>query len=92
MIAPKGVANMRDRTTTSVLSHVKAEREMQVERWAGAHDAMLSDYEWDALIEEYLHKPGASRYIRLVQVAALAIAAAERQPSLGDALPLEDES
>ena len=77
---------MRDRTTTSVLSHVEAA--------VGLAPTMRcnSDYEWDALIEEYLHKPGASRYIRLVQVAALAIAAAERQPSLGDALPLEDKS
>lgn len=72
------------RPTRSVLSHVEAERSMQVERWGWRGDANRSDAEWNRLIRSYLTKPGASRYVRLVQVAALAVAAAERQRGLGD--------
>ena len=73
------------RTTTSVLAHVQAERAMQEERWGWRHDANHYDDEWDSIISYQLHKPGASRYVRLIQVAALAVAAAERQPDRGDA-------
>jgi hypothetical protein len=72
------------RTTITVLAHVQAERAMQLERWGWHADALLRDDEWNALVTERLTKPGASRYIRLVQVAALAIAAAEREPVVGD--------
>jgi hypothetical protein len=80
-----------DRTTTSVLAHVAAERAMQTERYSWRDDSMLSRRDWDQLIKIYLAKPGASRYIRLVQVAALAVAAAEREPSLGSSIALERE-
>ena len=75
------------RTIRSVLAHVRAERAMQLERWGWRHDAMHTDEEWNVLIMERLRMSGASRYVRLVQVAALAIAAAERQPEMGDRLP-----
>jgi hypothetical protein len=78
-----------DRTTATVLSHVEAERAMQTERYPWRDDALLRDDEWDALLVSYLHSPGASRYVRLVQVAALAVAAAERQPGLGDTIASE---
>ena len=78
------------RTTASVMAHVQAERAMQLERWGWRHDALHGDEEWNALIAGRLSMPGASRYIRLVQAAALAIAAAERQPILGADLPLSD--
>ena len=74
------------RSTRSVLAHIEAERAMQVERWGWRSDAMRSEPEWNRLIRSYLTKPGASRYIRLVQVAALALAAAERQFGLDDAM------
>lgn len=72
------------RSTSSVVAHVEAERSMQVERWGWRGDAMKSDAQWNALITARLLRPGASRYIRLVQVAALAIAAAEREHPTGD--------
>jgi hypothetical protein len=62
---------------------------MQTERYPWRDDALLRDDEWDALLVSYLHSPGASRYVRLVQVAALAVAAAERQPGLGDTIASE---
>lgn len=77
------------RTTSSVLAHVQAERSMQSERYSWRDDALLSDREWDKLITGYLRKPGASRYVRLVQAAALAVAAAERQTELGDTIALD---
>lgn len=80
-----------DRTTASVMAHVQAERAMQTERYSWRDDSMLTDQEWNKLITTYLRKPGASRYIRLVQVAALAVAAAERQHSLGSSIALERE-
>ena len=81
--------NTMSRTTESVLGHVQAERSMQVERYGWRRDANLSDQEWNKLIRERLTKTGSTRYIRLVQVAALAIAAAERQPEMGDKYPEE---
>lgn len=77
------------RTTSSVLAHVQAERAMQTERYSGHHDSLLRDREWDVLITAYLHKPGASRYVRLVQAAALAVAAAEHQSEIGDSIHLD---
>ena len=68
---------MSDRTTTSVLAHIQAERAMQKERYPLDHDRRLADETWDALITARLIRPGP-RYVRLVQVAALAVAAAER--------------
>ncbi len=79
------------RSTQSVLAHVEAERAIQVERWGWRGDALRSDADWNSLIRSYLTKPGASRYVRLVQVAALALAAAERQRGLGDAVIHHDE-
>ena len=64
-------------TTTSVMAHVQTERGLQRERWSNEHDAGHSKNEWDDLIRSRLDLPGASRYVRLIQVAALAIAAAE---------------
>ena len=65
------------RPTQMILGHILTERNMQRERYVPEHDAALSDEEWDGLIQSRLTKPGASRYVRLVQVAALAVAAAE---------------
>lgn len=74
------------RTTSSVFAHVQAEREMQKERWGWRGDATRSDADWNRLIRSYLTQAGASRYVRLVQVAALAVAAAEREMEVGDAI------
>jgi hypothetical protein len=62
---------------------------MQAERYSWRDDALLTRREWDKLIMSYLRKPGASRYVRLVQVAALAVAAAERERSLGSSIRSE---
>lgn len=75
------------RRTASVLAHVEAERSMQIERWGWRNDALHTEEDWNRLIRDRLTKKGASRYVRLVQVAALAIAAAEREPELGDRVP-----
>jgi hypothetical protein len=80
-VDPRKVLMSEPRAMTSVLAHVQAERTMQTERYGWRDDARLRDDEWDALITSYLRKPGATRYVRLVQVAALAIAAAEREPT-----------
>lgn len=72
------------RDTATVLANVQAERAMQIERRGWRSDSLLTDAEWNKLIKSYLVKPGAPRYIRLVQVAALAIAAAEREMKPGD--------
>lgn len=63
--------------TSLVLSHVLTERNIQRER--GLADDLLPE-EWDGLIRAYLAKSHATgrRYVRLVQVAALAVAAAEQ--------------
>lgn len=74
------------RSTASVLAHVQAERAMQEERYSWRSDAQITRSEWDDLIASYLRKPGRSRYVRLVQVAALAVAAAEREAEVGDKL------
>jgi hypothetical protein len=74
---------MAERTTESVLAHVQAERAMQKERYSNHDDALLNKDGWDALIEMRLRQHGESRYVRLIQVAALAVAAAEREPELG---------
>lgn len=66
------------RATSRVLAHVLTERNMQREKYGDAHDARLTGDTWDRLIRERLVEPG-SRYIRLVQVAALAVAAAEQE-------------
>ena len=81
-----------DRTTATVLAHVQAERSMQQERYSWRDDSMLTKAQWDKLLLSYLRKPGASRYIRLIQVAALAVAAAEREPGLGSSILPERES
>lgn len=77
------------RSTQSVMAHVQAERAMQMEQHSWRSDALLSNSEWNALIRSYLGKPGASRYVRLVQVAALAVAAAERESEVGDKLTVD---
>lgn len=63
--------------TNRVLADVLTERNMQ--REAGRDDDLPPE-EWDGLIRAYLGKASATdrRYVRLVQVAALAVAAAER--------------
>jgi len=61
----------------TVLAHVQTERALQRERWS--HDAEHSDDEWNDLIRSRLDLPGASRYVRLIQTAALAVAAAEQE-------------
>lgn len=66
------------KATSRVLGHVLTERNMQRERYSETHDSGVPAEEWDALIRARLDKPG-SRYIRLVQVAALAVAAAEQE-------------
>ena len=71
------------KATSAVLAHVLTERNIQRERYSETHDAGVRPEEWDALIGARLDKPG-SRYVRLVQVAALAVAAAERLASKGE--------
>ena len=70
------------RPTATVLAHVLTERNMQREKYDPEHDAALTDDEWNALIARYLYRGDlagdGTRYSALVQVAALAVAAAEQ--------------
>jgi hypothetical protein len=78
--APRPPGWSQSRATASVFAHVLTERNMQRERYSADHDAALTDDEWDGLIESRLGGSNSgSRYVRLVQVAALAVAAAEQE-------------
>ena len=71
------------RTTESVLSHVLTERNIQRERYSLGHDDAHAPETWDDLIAMYAAKAAIGddrRYVRLVQVAAIAVAAAEQEP------------
>lgn len=68
------------RTTESVLAHVQTERAMQAEQW---DDSDKTDADWDGLLGAWLNKVRTTpdkRYVRLVQLAAIAVAAAEAKP------------
>lgn len=65
--------------TLAVLAHVQAERAMQREDW---YDDDKTDADWDGLLDEWLTKVSTTsekRYVRLIQLAAIAVAAAEAQ-------------
>lgn len=70
----------------SVIEEVQAERERQDEQWGGPdHDDEHSAEKWCDLVYEYLSRAWQTRHLqpsdgyrkRMVQVAALAVAAIE---------------
>jgi len=65
--------------TMSVYEEIQAERRAQDAEWGAAHDDEHSQGDWLSLTHDYLHLAYDAREYRhrMVQVAALAIAAAE---------------